>query len=242
MPTEPSDHAALLGLVVDWGGVLTAPLPDAMAHWARTDGVDYGHFRAVMQAWVGPRAAGEPAGDVDNVYAALEQAFDTGPAGSSPVHLLERGEMSPADFEARLARALTEQGSPVEAAGLLDRMLGGLARLDDDMAALVSRARGSGIRTALLSNSWGDHYPERLWDGMFDAVVISGRVGMRKPDAVIYVHTADAIGLVPAQCVMVDDLPHNVEGARASGMVGVLHQGFAQTLTELEELFGRPLR
>ncbi len=170
----------------------------------------------------------------DNVYAALEQAVDTGPAGSSPVHLLERGEMSPADFEARLARALTEQGSPVEAAGLLDRMLGGLARLDDDMAAVVSRARGSGIRTALLSNSWGDHYPEQLWDGMFDAVVISGRVGMRKPDAAIYVHTADAIGLVPAQCVMVDDLPHNVERARASGMVGVLHHGFAQTLTELQ--------
>jgi len=120
-------------------------------------------------------------------------------------------------------------------------MLGGLARLEDDMVGLIRRARASGLRTALLSNSWGDHYPDELWDGLFDQVVISGRVGLRKPDAEIFLHTAALLGLPPQDCVMVDDLARNVHGAVAVGMVGVLHRDYRQTLTELEALFDRPL-
>ena len=120
-------------------------------------------------------------------------------------------------------------------------MLGGLATLDDDMLGLVRRARAAGVRTALLSNSWGDHYPEELWDGLFDAVVISGRVGMRKPDERIFRHAAGLLHLEPAECVMVDDLPHNVAGAVAAGMVGVLHTSYGATLAELEVLFDIPL-
>jgi len=106
---------------------------------------------------------------------------------------------------------------------------------------MVRRSREQGLRTALLSNSWGDHYPEALWDGLFDAVVISGRVGMRKPDPEIFLHAADLLGLQPAQCVMVDDLPHNARGAVAVGMVGVLHRSYPETLAELEALFDRRL-
>ncbi|HYY09403.1 MAG TPA: HAD-IA family hydrolase, partial [Kineosporiaceae bacterium] len=95
---------------------------------------------------------------------------------------------------------------PVAAPGLLGRMLAGLAELDAGMLGIVRRAHAAGVRTALLSNSWGDHYPDELFDGLFDAVVISGRVGMRKPDAEIFRHTAELLGLEPAECVMVDDL------------------------------------
>ena len=234
---------ALRGLVVDWGGVLTAGLDEAMATWARTDGVDYRHFRDVMQAWVGRRGSDDGRGDAQGNDAptgpveVLEEQPDDGPAGTSPVHRLERGEVSPAEFERELATALAAQGSRVEAPGLLRRLLSGLEDLDPRMVALVRRAREAGIRTALLSNSWGDHYPDELWNGLFDAVVISGRVGMRKPERRIFTHAADLLGLAPAQCVMVDDLPHNVRGAVGAGMVGVLHRSYPETLLELEALF-----
>ena len=241
MTDSRPERPRLRGLVVDWGGVLTASLDEAMAQWARADRVDMEHFRAVMRGWVGVRrdetaapAAGRNEGE--GAVAALEQAADAGPAGVSPVHQLERGEIAAGDFERELAGELARLGSPVRAEGLLGRMLGGLSALDDDMLGLVRRVRAGGLRTALLSNSWGDHYPEELWDGLFDAVVISGRVGMRKPDERIFRYTAGLLGLDPAECVMVDDLPHNVAGAVASGMVGVRHTSYATTRDELEAL------
>jgi putative hydrolase of the HAD superfamily len=239
----------LKGLIVDWGGVLTPSLESAMAQWAQADGVDFDHFRAVMRAWVGARRAvaeedsrtredqpGEdrPAGE--------DWVVDPVVAAASPVHRLERGELEPREFERALAAELAVQGSPVEADGLLRRLLRGLETLDRDMLGLVRRAKGAGLKTALLSNSWGDHYPDELWDGLFDAVVISGRVGLRKPDERIFRHTADLFGIEPTQCVVVDDLPQNVAGAVAAGMVGVRHVDYATTLAELEAVFEIPLR
>jgi HAD superfamily hydrolase (TIGR01509 family) len=194
---------------------------------------------------VSPAAQVEPGGGAaagEAPVAVLEQAADSGPAGRSPVHRLERGEMSGPEFERELARQLALRGSRVEARGLLGRLLAGLESLDDDMLGLVRRARRLGIRTALLSNSWGDHYPERLWDGLFDAVVISGRVGMRKPEPEIFRYACAQLGLPPSACVMVDDLPHNVHGAVAVGMVAVRHRSYAETAGELEILFDAPLR
>ena len=214
-----------------------------MAAWAQADGVEFEHFRDVMRAWVGPRPGDEdgPAAPPEGPVALLEEASDAGAAGSSPVHRLERGELPPAEFEQQLADRLAEHGSPVPAEGLLGRMLGGLAQLDAGMLGIVRRAHDAGVRTALLSNSWGDHYPDELFDGIFDAVVISGRVGMRKPDAEIFRHTAGLLGLEPGECVMVDDLPHNVRGAVAAGMVAVQHTDVDSTRAELEVLLGLDL-
>jgi epoxide hydrolase-like predicted phosphatase len=177
------------------------------------------------------------------VLAELEDAARRGLVPESPVHALERGEISIEEFERRLAEALGERGSSVDPQGLLGRVLGGLAELRDDMLGLVRRARHSGLRTALLSNSWGEsNYPETQWEGAFDVVVISGRVGMRKPEAQIFHHTADLLGVDPAECVMVDDLAGNIRGAVAAGMVGVLHKSYEETAEELEILFDRKLR
>lgn len=250
----------LKALVLDWGGVLTPPLDEAMARWAQTDAVRFEHFRDVMRTWVGvpPDADDGRTGDDDAAgdddvrgpvvggydpdvapVAAAEQA-DV-PAPGNPVHRLERGELPVAEFEALLADELGRRGSPVSADGLVDRVIGGLADLSDTMVGLVRRARAAGLRTALLSNSWGEHYPDELFAELFDVVVVSGRVGMRKPEARIYRHVADLLGLEPSECVLVDDLPHNIHGAAAVGMVGVLHTDYASTLAELEILFDRPL-
>lgn len=224
------------GLVVDWGGVLTPPLDDTMAAWARRDGVEFAHFQAVIAAWVG--AASPGADTVVGTPAGRPPQVHHPASATSPLHRLERGELPGAEFELVLAEELARRGSPVRAEGLLGRILEGLDRLDDSMIGAVRRARASGIRTALLSNSWGDHYPDALWDGLFDAVVISGRVGMRKPEPEIFRHTADLLGLRPRHCVMVDDLPRNVTAAEDVGMVGVLHRSAEETLRRLDALLG----
>jgi len=229
----------LRGLIVDWGGVLTAPLDEAMLAWARHESVPIEAFQDVMRGWLGQPA--EPAaGPAEPAGAGAAARPATAPVLDSPAHDLERGRLSPEDFEIRLAGELAERGVTVASHGLLARMLAGLAELEEDMVSLVRRARRAGIATALLSNSWGEHYPEHQWAGAFDAVVISGRVGMRKPDREIFQHTADLLHLEPGQCVMVDDMPRNVDAAVAAGMVGVLHHSYDQTAAELEILLGLP--
>ena len=167
----------LRGLVVDWGGVLTGDLRTAVQAWARADGIDLEAYGAIMRDWFG-----EPVG---------------AEARLNPIHALERGEMTVPDFEVRLAAALSERtGRDHEAEGLLDRMFATFEHAPE-MSALVRRARHGGLRTGLLSNSWGNDYPRDGWDEMFDVVVISGEVGMRKPEPGIFHHTLDLIGLEP---------------------------------------------
>jgi HAD superfamily hydrolase (TIGR01509 family) len=86
-------------------------------------------------------------------------------------------------------------------------------------------------RTALLSNV-GRGAIERLFTpeelkGLFDAVVLSSEVGMTKPNIEIYQYAAAQLDLAPEECVMIDDIPFNVEGAEMAGMRGVLFESVA---------------
>ncbi|HEX9235428.1 MAG TPA: HAD-IA family hydrolase, partial [Actinomycetota bacterium] len=110
-------------------------------------------------------------------------------------------------------------------------------RPDERMRRVVRSARSKGVRTALISNTWGVTPPADV-DGMFDTVVLSGREGMRKPQPEIYLLAARRLDVEPEGCVFVDDVPLNVEGARAVGMAGVLHKDAAITIPKLEELLG----
>jgi putative hydrolase of the HAD superfamily len=213
------DETELSGLIVDWGGVLTSDLGVALAAWAEADGIYYPVYTEVMRLLLGP-SVGEQ-------------------ARLNPVHALERGEIEVPDFERRLAAELTARsGAAVEPVGLLARMFEHFEHAPD-MSGLVRRARNAGLRTALLSNSWGNQYPRDGWAEMFDVVVISGEVGMRKPDAEIYQHTLTLLGLTAPECVFVDDLDRNVRAAVALGFVGVKHVSYAQTAAELAALFPR---
>jgi epoxide hydrolase-like predicted phosphatase len=107
---------------------------------------------------------------------------------------------------------------------------------------VLRQAKAAGLSTALLSNSWGLDYPREQWDELFDVVVISGEVGMRKPEARIYQLAAERLGVAPEACVFVDDLAPNIRGAQAVGMVGVHHVTPQQTIEELEALLGITLR
>jgi putative hydrolase of the HAD superfamily len=151
---------------------------------------------------------------------------------------LETGAIGEEEFEPRLAQALGVAAH----AGLIDRMFAG-AQADPVMIAAVRAARQAGVRTGLVSNSWGTRrYPRELLEELFDGVVISGEVGLYKPQPEIFRLGAERVGLQPAECVFVDDLRENCEGAEAVGMTAVLHRGADSSLERLEELLGVPLR
>jgi putative hydrolase of the HAD superfamily len=110
------------------------------------------------------------------------------------------------------------------------------------MRNAVQAIRAAGLRTGLLSNSWGmADYPRHLFPGMFDVVVISGEVGMRKPEERIFRHAAGLLELEPAECVFIDDIEVNVTAAEALGMTAILHDDPAATLARLGELLGLTL-
>jgi putative hydrolase of the HAD superfamily len=150
---------------------------------------------------------------------------------------LETGRTAEEEFEPRFAGIL---GVPAE--GLIDRLFAG-SRPDEAMQTAVMRAREARIRTGLISNSWGTHrYDRARLAELFDGVVISGEVGIRKPSPEIYTLGAETIGVEPAACVFVDDLPFNLEPAAELGMATIHHISTEETVTELEGLFGVALR
>ncbi len=95
-----------------------------------------------------------------------------------------------------------------------------------------------GVPTGLLSNSWGGGYPHELFPDMFDAVVISAEVGMRKPEPRIFLHAAELLRLPPAECVFIDDIEQNITAAEGLGFTGVLHTDTPTTAQRVAELLG----
>ena len=147
----------------------------------------------------------------------------------------ECGRIEETDFEPRLAVAL----GVAEHAELIDRLFAG-SKLNRLMVAGVRRLHADGVRTGLVSNSWGTRrYPHDLVSELFDGVVISGEEGFRKPDPRMYELGAERIGVAPADCIFVDDLPFNLDPARELGMAVVHHTSAADTLAELDRLLGR---
>lgn len=146
---------------------------------------------------------------------------------------LETGALPEEEFEQRFAGILG-----VRAPRLIERIFAG-SELDGQMVSAVRRARERGVRTGMLSNSWGTRrYDRDLLAELFDGIVISGEEGMRKPTPAIYQLAAERIALEPAHCVFVDDLPFNLTPAGELGMATVHHRTAAQTIARLEELLG----
>ena len=216
------DNGELRGIVTDWGGVLTSPILTTVQAWIEADGIDWDSYRTVMRLWV-------------------SQAYGVD-AGPNPIHALERGECSGAEFEQILAaRLLRVDGETVVAEGLLRRMFAASVPVPG-MYDTIRTLRAAGFSTALLSNSWGcDEYPRADFAGLFDTVVLSGEIGMRKPEKEIFLHAAATLGLAPAECVFIDDMEANVAAAQACGMTGVLHTETATTASVLQDLLGVPL-
>jgi putative hydrolase of the HAD superfamily len=169
---------------------------------------------------------------------AIRRLFREDPRAIPLVRRLETGELSEDEFGERFGELLQID----DRAGLVDRMFGGV-RPDEDMLSALRRARTAGIRTGLVSNSMGaGRYDRSTFAELFDGVVISGEVGLHKPQAEIFLLGAERAGVEPEQCVFVDDLRENCAGAEAVGTTAVLHRGADRTVPELERLLGVELR
>jgi putative hydrolase of the HAD superfamily len=150
---------------------------------------------------------------------------------------LETGALDEDEFEPQFAAMLG-----VSAPQLIERLFAG-SEPEQDMLDAVLRARKAGVRTGLISNSWGTRrYDREQLAELFDGIVISGEEGMRKPTPKIYELGAQRIGVETDACVFVDDLPFNLAPASELGMATVHHTSSDQTISELERLLGVELR
>ena len=166
---------------------------------------------------------------------AVKDLFRSDPEAMRLLRGLETGELDEAEFEPRFAELLGLS----ESEGLIGRLFAGLAP-DEAMIEAVRAARAGGVKTGLISNSWGLGIYERAPVELFDATVISGDVGLHKPQPEIYLLASERLGVEPSACVFVDDLRENVEGAEAVGMTAILHRDSGETVPRLEQLFGVP--
>jgi putative hydrolase of the HAD superfamily len=159
--------------------------------------------------------------------------FRSDPAARKLLIALEKGELDEPAFELQFAAQLG-----VEPDGLIDGLFAGV-QPDVAMVEAVRLARQAGVRTALVSNSWGVHrYPREMFSELFDGIVISAEEGIRKPSRRMYELGAERAGVTGAQCVYVDDLPFNLTPAEELGMATVHHTSAESTIPELERLLG----
>jgi putative hydrolase of the HAD superfamily len=212
---DESESPRIQAVVSDFGGVLTSPLMEA--------------FARVQE-------------DIDVPLDAYPQAFahSTERDGEHPLFAIERGEISEAEFLARLERGLSDTlGRRVSLHGFGARLMDALhpnRELFDHYRTL----HGRGLRFALCTNNVREWEP--LWraklpiDELFEVVVDSAFVGTRKPEPEIYAITLDRLGLPGEACAFVDDLEVNVAAAGAAGMHEVHFRDTAQAVAELAAL------
>jgi epoxide hydrolase-like predicted phosphatase len=224
------------GLLVDYGGVLTSSVTRSFRAFCREEGLD---SELAKETFL--------------------EAYHADDGGQSAIHKVEKGLITAEEFAELLAEIFSRKaGRPIASENLITRLFARM-ELNEELFEAVASARRAGVRTGLLSNSWGTHdqpvdpvggsdekhaprrldgYPRHRFPELFDAVVISGEVQMRKPDPEIYLHAAELLGLPPSACVFVDDLDRNVEVAESLGMAGIVHRDNAETIGQLAELLG----
>ncbi len=200
-------------VVFDYGGVLTLPVRESIDAWLEADGIDPASFSRTLKAWLSRDAQ-----------------------DGTPIHRLETGELSVPEFDALLAAELaTVDGRQVAPVGVLKRLFAGM-QPDPAMFALVEDLRAADVRVGLLSNSWGNTYPRERIDALFDPVVISGEVGMRKPLSPIYELALERLGIPAGRVLFIDDAEPNILGARCVGLQAFLHTDAVTTRAALAAL------
>jgi len=199
-------------VICDFGGVLTTPLGNSFAAWSRESGISLEEMGSAMAA-------------------ATERH------GDHPLFMLEKGQIDQREFSRRVE---SELGGDTRLDTTADVYLKHLER-NPGMIAYMGELRGRGLRTALLTNNvreweptWRAMLPEI--DDLFEVVVDSAFVGMRKPEPEIYELTIERLGdeLGPADCVLVDDVAVNCEAARELGIAAVRFQTTDQARAEIE--------
>jgi putative hydrolase of the HAD superfamily len=200
-------------VISDFGGVLTSPLAGAFSAFEAHSGVPLAELGRAMAA-EGIRR------------------------GVNPLFELEIGRLTEAEFLAGLSGQLSRQlGRDINLDGFGERYFADLepnARVIEYMRELGSR----GYRLAICTNNvreWEPRWRAMLpVDEIFDVVVDSAFVGVRKPAAQIYELTLQRLGVAPQDAVFLDDIEINCDAARAVGMTAVWFRYTEQAIEELE--------
>ncbi|HEX2398219.1 MAG TPA: HAD family phosphatase [Solirubrobacteraceae bacterium] len=205
------------GVISDFGGVLTTPLVEAFAAVQEQSGIPVEALGRAM---------------------ARVAARD----GANPLFELETGRISEEDFLAAVGEALAEElGREVHLRGFGQFYFANL-HANHELIAYMRSLRERGLRLAILTNNVREWEP--LWrsklpvDEIFDVVVDSAFVGMRKPDREIFELTLARLGLSARECVFVDDTEINCQAARDLGMAAVLFRSSQQAIAEVEAVLG----
>jgi len=196
-------------LISDFGGVLSSPLEAGFLAYQEESGVTLAELGRAMAG------AAEEHGD-------------------QPLFQLERGEITEAEFRARIEAHLERD---FDLARLIELSI---KRVESNtpMVEFVRELRADGVRAALLTNNvreWESLWRSPLVDDLFEVVVVSAEVGLRKPDPAIYTLTLERLGdsVSAEDCVFVDDLEINCEAARALGMQAVHFVDAEQAIPEI---------
>ena len=195
-------------VISDFGGVLTTPLFESFIAYQRESGIGFEDLGAAM--------------------ARVAAAHD----GEHPLFALEKGELTEAEFIGRLEKELGRKMGPFR-----DTYCSHLHR-NEPMIGYMRELKGRGLRMALLTNNvreWEPHWRAKLpdIDEIFELVVDSAFVGMRKPERGIYELTLERLGLPAQACLFVDDTEPNCHTATGLGMTAVHFRDTDQALAEI---------
>jgi epoxide hydrolase-like predicted phosphatase len=203
-------------LISDFGGVLTSPLLAALEnfnHHLDLTAEDFGRAMAKGMAEY----------------------------GEHPLFALERGEITEREFNDRLERALRELlGRDVDLSRMAELMMAHLHPNHELFDYYRSLRDEHGLRLGILTNNVREWEP--LWrsklpiDEIFEDVVDSAFVGMRKPEPEIYALALSRLGVQAAECAFVDDTLVNVDAARTLGFGAVHFRDTAQAIAEIDAL------
>ena len=202
-------------VVCDFGGVLTTPLIESFLHYQEQSGIPF-----------------------QDVVAAMGRIAER--TGRNPLHELEKGAITEDEF---LGSIEAEMGGGVSLRQLHHVYFDHLQPNEEMIDFVRSLRMERGMRSALLTNNvreweakWRSMLPEI--DEIFEVVVDSAFVGMRKPDPEIYRLTVERLGdgVTPADCVFIDDVDVNCEAARSLGMHAVQFGSTEQAIADVEAL------
>ena len=211
--TVESSPGGVSAVMFDFGGVLTEGPFGTFERYEKERGLPKGFIRSVNAT-----------NHLDNAWARLE-----------------RNELTFDEFCDAFSIETEAAGGRVDARTLFPMLS---TELRPEMVEAVRRCRLQ-FKTALLTNNFMTSVADsRLRDVLllFDAVLESAVLGVRKPDPRFYVMACDALCITPSHAVFLDDLGVNLKPARALGMVTIKVTNADRAISELERVVGIPLR
>ncbi len=235
--------------IFDYGGVISSPLFRGIGEFEASEGFRKGSLIALLFGEVhyvgveGRAVASEIADELDSDPDTLEQE---GEAVDIPDwHRLERGEIGFAQYlDAMIAKAPQFLGRALDLEAYGRFMATSAPGVHWMVVHRIRALRDSGLRLGLLTNNvkeFGDHWRSSFpVEELFEVVVDSSHVGMRKPEREIYELTCERLGIGPAEAVFIDDNADNIAAAESLGMATV-HFGEDPwaALAELDEILHR---